>query len=189
MLGKYRWLLIFIAALITAGGGLYIGKIKEKDYMGRMYERRDFTLLDDGGNFFQLSKFPKDKLLLLIFLPDGVPPSLVKDFRMFSKNLDELHRLDVETMMITRSNKEVARNFKEASGFAKPLLWDPSGTVGRLVGIWPNPLPVSHWGYALMDNRFQVYWVNVTKQPLTYPTLLAELKKLSASIQTSSGSR
>jgi peroxiredoxin len=189
MLGKYRWLLIFFAALVTAGGGLYLGKLKEKDYLGRMYERRDFTLLDDGGNFFQLSKFPKNKLLLLVFLPDGLPPSLVKDFRAFSRNLVELRNLDVETLLISRSNKEVARNFKEASGFKRPLLWDPSGTVGRLVGIWPSPLPVSHWGYALLDNRFQVYWVRVSKQPLPYPKLLAELKTLSASIQTSSGSR
>jgi peroxiredoxin len=182
MFGRYRWLLIFFAALVTAGGGLFLGKMKEKDYVGQMYARKDFTLLDDKGELFQLSKFPSDKLLLLIFTPDSIPPAWVKPFREFSRKLGELKSLDVESMMITRTNREIARNFKEASAFPSPMLVDTSGTVGRLVGIWPGPGAAGYWGYALVDNRLQVYWAATSAQPMKYGALLAELKKLSTSI-------
>lgn len=188
MFGKYRWLLIFFAALVTAGAGLFLGKMKEKDYVGQMYARKDFTLMDDKGELFQLAKFPADKLLLLVFTPDALPPSEVKPFREFSRRLGELKGLDVESMMVTRTNREVARNFKEASGFSSRLLVDTSGTVGRLVGIWPQPDTVRYWGYALVDNRLQVYWAATSQTPMEYGRLLEELKKLATSKQTSSGS-
>lgn len=188
MLGRYRWLLIFFAALVTAGGGLFLGKMKEKDYVGQMYARKDFTLMDDKGELFQLAKFPANKLLLLIFTPDGLPPSQVKPFREFSRKLAELQQLDVESMMITRTNREVARNFKEASGFPFRMLVDASGTVGRLVGIWPKPDPVAYWGYAIADNQLHVYWAATSQAPMEYSRLLGELKKLAISKQTSSGS-
>lgn len=188
MLGRYRWLLIFFAALVTAGGGLFLGKMKEKDYVGEMYARKDFTLMDDQGELFQLAKFPPNKLLLLIFTPDGLPPGQVKPFREFSRKLGELKRLDVESMMVTRTNREVARNFKESAGFPSRMLVDSSGTVGRLVEIWPRPDAVSYWGYALVDNRLHVYWAATSPAPMEYGRLLAELKKLAISKQTSSGS-
>jgi peroxiredoxin len=188
MLGRYRWLLVFFAALVTAGGGLFLGKMKEKDYVGQMYARKDFTLMDDKGELFQLAKFPANKLLLLIFTPDALPPAQVKPFREFARKLGELKQLDVESMMVTRTNREIARNFKESSGFTSRMLVDMSGTVGRLVGIWPQPDPVSYWGYALVDNHLQVYWAASSQAPMDYGRLLGELKKLATSKQTSSGS-
>jgi peroxiredoxin len=188
MFGRYRWLLIFFAALLTAGGGLFLGKMKEKDYMGQMYARRDFTLMDDQGELFQLAKFPANKLLLMIFTPDALPPAEVRPFREFSRKLGELKALDVESVIVTRTNREVARNFKEASGFSYRMLVDMSGTVGRLVGIWPRPEASAYWGYALVDNRLQVYWEATSAQPMEYGALLAELKKTAISKQTSSES-
>jgi peroxiredoxin len=186
MFGRYRWLLIFVAALITAGGGLFLGKMKEKDYVSEMYARKDFTLMDDQGELFQLAKFPHNKLLLLIFTPDSLPPGQVKPFREFSRRLGELKGLDVESMMVTRTNREVARNFKESAGFPSRMLVDSSGTVGRLVGVWPRPDQVAYWGYALVDNRLQVYWAATAPAPMDYGSLLKELKKLATSKQTSS---
>lgn len=188
MFGRYRWLAIFFAALITAGGGLFLGKMKEKDYVGQMYARKNFTLMDDKGELFELSKFPGNKLLLLIFTPDALPPRQVKPFADFSKRLGQLKSLDVESMIVTRTNREIARNFKEASGFPSRMLVDTSGTVGRLVGIWPDNRAVTYWGYALADNQLRVYWAATSQVPMQYDALLTELKKLSAAIskQTSS---
>lgn len=177
-----------MAAMVTAGGGLLLGKFKEKDYIAQLYRRQDFTLLDSQGNFFQLAKFPEEKLLLLVFTPDGIHPVFVKAFRELSSHLKELSALDVEVMLITRTSREIARNFKEAAQFQSTLLLDPSGTVGRNIGIWPSPEPVNFWGYALIDNRLQVYWTKTNNYPLNFAQIMTELRKLSASMKTSNGS-
>jgi len=178
--GNYRWLIMIFIALSTVAAGLVVGKLKEKDYVGQLYARTDFTLLDETGDFFQLSKLPETRLLLLVFTPDSIHPRLVKIFQEFSARLPELKNIGIDTKMITRTNREIARNFKEASRFPGRLLIDTSGTVGRNIGIWPDMNPVAHWGYALMDNKMQVFWATVEAQPISFDGLMTEMKKLSS---------
>ncbi len=184
---KIRWVFVVVACLLSIGGGLLLGKLKEKDYLGLMYKRSDFTLLDDRGDFFRLSQFPDTKLLLLVFTPDELHPSMVKSFREFSGHLGQLAALDVEVKLISRTNREIVRNFKEASGFMRALLLDSSGTVGQILGVWPDLQPTHYWHYVLLDNRMTVYWSTQSERILSYEEVMGELKKVSASKLTSSG--
>jgi peroxiredoxin len=192
-LGRFRWPILTGVILLSATAGLLVGKVQEKNYLGSLYARTDFTLLDDKGEFFQLAKFPSTRLLLLVFTPDEISPRLVPPFAIFSRKLKELEKTGVDPMMVTRTNREIARNFKEAAGFTARLLVDTSGSVGRNIGIWADLNPVSYWGYALIDNKMQVYWASKEPRPLTFEELLAEFKKVSdgdpkASSSTSSDS-
>ncbi len=121
---RYRWVFVLAALLMAAGGGLMFGKWKEKDSISRLYARTDFTLLTDDGEFFQLSKLPKEKLLLLVFTPDEIYPATVKQFHKFSLEVSRLEKLGIEVKMISRTNREIARNFKQAAQFTRPLLVD-----------------------------------------------------------------
>lgn len=172
----YRSLGIFAAILLAAGGGLMLGKWKEKDYLSSLYERRDFTLLSDSGDFFRLGAVPANRLVLLVFTPDGIPVEAVKPFFEFSKHLDDFQSQGVEVFLVSRTNKEILRNFKRASGFNAPVLLDAGGAVGRVAGFWPGPNPVISWGYALVDNQFRVYFSSAEEQPIAYEKLASQLK-------------
>ncbi|RYZ96513.1 MAG: redoxin domain-containing protein, partial [Proteobacteria bacterium] len=132
MLGKgiYRWLGLAFIVLAVIGGGLYVGKQREGDYIKKMYERTDFTLLDDDNEFFRLKDFPKEKLLLLVFTPDILSPELVDTFRVFSKKVPALRAKGVEVMMVSRANREILHNFRSSVYFPGRVLIDTSGTVG-----------------------------------------------------------
>lgn len=175
-MGNFRWVFILMAALIVAASGLLFGKMREKDFIAKMYERNDFMLLDAKGDFFQLQKFPKNKLLLLIFTPDSIDPRWVKPFKEFSAKVANLQKIGIEVMLITRTNREVARNFAEGAKFPSRLLLDNSGTVGRNLGVWPDFSPASYWGYALIDNQMRLYWAIREKEPLAYPDLVKSLQ-------------
>jgi peroxiredoxin len=184
---KSRWIWLLVAGLITAISGLLIGQLKSKDYLAQLYQRNDFTLLDDSGDFFQLSKFPDKKFLLLVFTPDGIHPDFVKPFFEFSKQAKNL--LGVEVMLISRTNRDIVRNFRDGSAFKGRLLLDTSGSVGRVTGIWPSMEAVSHWGYVLTDRDFQLYWTTTASRVLSYQEVRDRVEKLRPSPQTSSGSR
>ncbi len=183
---RYRWVLILICFAMAAIGGLFFGKWKEKDSIARMYARTDFTLLTEKGEFFQLSKLSKDKLLLLVFTPDELSPKLVKVFHQFFLELPRLEKLGIEVKMITRTNREIVRNFKQSAGFDRDLLIDTSGTVGRNLGIWPDLHPVDTWGYGLLNSQMQLYWAATDTQPMTVSEIIDELKKVGARFQSSS---
>jgi peroxiredoxin len=154
-----------------------LGKVKERDYLAALYERRDFTLLDDNGDFFQLSSLPRKKLALLVFTPDGIPPRDAKPFHEFSLHLGELRGQGIEALLVSRTNREIAKNFKRATRFPGRLLLDTGGSVGRNAGIWPGIELISYWGYALVDNEFHVLWTALSENaPLGYEKLIAELK-------------
>ncbi len=74
-------------------------------------------------------------------------------------------------MLVARTNREIARNFKRASHFEGRMLLDPSGTVGRLAGVWPGLEPVEHWGYVLTDRSFQLYWGMLEPAPINFAQL------------------
>lgn len=176
-LWRRRWFLLLLAGSITGIAGMIIGKIKEKETLSRLYERHDFTLLDDSGNFFQLSSLPKGELALLVFTPDGIPTDTVKPFFDFSLHLAELRARGVEVFLVSRTNREIMKNFKRAARFDAPALYDPSGTVGRLTGAWPGYQLVSDWSYVLIDSSLQLIWGMRAKMPLTYADLQEAWRK------------
>lgn len=182
LFGNYKILVVVAVTILTMGGGLLFGKLKEKDYLDKMYQRRNFTLLDEKGDFFELKKFPESKLLLLIFTPDELLPAWVTDFTKFSSERRKLEKLGVKTVLVTRINREVARNFKFATRFDGSLLLDSSGTVGRLAGIWDDFQGANYWGYALVDNHFRVYWRAKERALPSYGFLVEELKKVSRGV-------
>lgn len=173
MLSKFKWLFAVCALMAAAAGGLYVGKAKEGEYFSALYSRRDFTLLDDNGDFFTLSSVPERTLVLLLFTPDGIPVEAVRPIHEFSRHLDNLKKMGIETMLISRTNRDIVRNFKQAARFPGRLLLDTGGTVGRNAGIWEGFAPVPYWGYVLVNHRFEVLWLLRQERPLTF----GELKK------------
>ncbi len=177
MINRYKWIGLLAVTLVVCGGGLVLGKYKERDYMQALYERRDFTLLDDSGNFFQLSSLPQKRFALLVFTPDGIPTDSVKPFREFSLHLDELRDYGIEAMLVSRTNREIVKNFKHAAHFNGRLLLDVGGSVGRNAGIWQGMGLVSYWGYALVDREFQLHWTALAENaPLDYEQLIRQIK-------------
>jgi peroxiredoxin len=175
MLGKKRYLLFAVVSIIVASAGLYLGKTREKDYLSGIYGRTDFTLLDDSDDFFRLSALPANERLLLIFTPDGIHPATVPAFMAFSRHLEDFRQRHIRVALITRTNKEIVANFKRASGFKGKVLYDLSGTVGRIVGVWPSLQPVTHWGYVLLDAQFNQHFVQVANAPVSYEELIAQI--------------
>lgn len=177
MFGKQRYLWVGVCALIVATAGLYIGKLKEKDFLDELYLHRDFTLLDDNNDFFTLSAFPRDQRLLLIFTPDGLPPEAVGPFAEFSRRLADFQQRKIQVMLVTRTNKEIVMNFKAAARFPGRVLSDLSGTVGRTVGVWPSLDPVDHWGYVLVDHAFNQLFAQVANRPVSADELLRQIPR------------
>lgn len=176
--GRYRWFIFVFVALVVATAGLVLGKRKEGDYLRSLYARTDFMLLTDDDEFFRLRDFPKTKLLLLVFTPDSLVPELVEPFRGFSRRVPDLQQRGVEVMLLTRGNREIARNFKNAAAFPAKLLIDNSGTVGKNLGIWKDLLPVRYWGYAVVDSGLNLYWSATSPGPLTFDEVWNQLQKL-----------
>lgn len=180
MIGKsaYRWLGLTFVVLLVVGAGLWVGKQREGAYLERLYARTDFTLLDDDNEFFHLHDFPKDRLLLLVFTPDALSPSLVETFRNFSRHVKDLKARGVDVMMVSRTNRDTVHNFRSSVYFPGRVLLDTSGTVGRNIGIWDDFTPVNYWGYALVDGANHVYWTSREENILSYEQVWAQLKKM-----------
>lgn len=177
MLGKFKWLFAVFALLATAAAGLYLGKSKEGEYLTSLYSRRDFTLIDDAGEFFTLSSIPEKKLLLLLFTPDGIPIESVRPIYEFSRHLGDLKQMGIETMLISRTNRDVVKNFKEAARFPTKLLLDTGGTVGRNAGVWEGFDVANYWGYALVNRHFETLWLSKHESPLSFEDLKKALKE------------
>ncbi len=177
MNSRFKWYGVFVSLFLVCGAGLMLGKFREKDYLSALYERRDFTLLDDRGDFFRLNSMSEKKLALLVFTPDGIPVEMVKPFAEFSRHVDDLQKQGIETYLVSRTNREIVKNFKYASRFPERLLLDTGGTVGRNAGVWPSVEPVSYWAYALVDREFHVLWLKTHEFPLPYEQLIQMLKE------------
>ena len=175
---RIKWYLMGAALILTCSGGLMLGKLREKDYLSGLYERRDFTLLDDKGEFFRLNSLPEKKLALLVFTPDGIPVDTVKPFSEFAKHLGDLQAKGIEPLLISRTHREIVRNFQRAAGSSMRFLVDMSGTVGKVAGAWPGTQLVSYWAYTLVDREFHVLWQATSENgPMSYEQLMGELKK------------
>lgn len=177
ILGRYKWLWLVASLLLTGTVGLLLGKSEEKSYLASLYERRDFTLLDDSGDFFSISKIPERTLALLVFTPDGIPVESVRPFHEFSARVEELKKMGIEAILISRTNREIVKNFKAAARFPGKLLLDTGGTVGRNTGIWDGYEAVPYWGYALLNNRNEVLWMERSDSVMSVDALKKALNE------------
>ncbi|MGZ3653522.1 MAG: redoxin domain-containing protein [Bdellovibrionota bacterium] len=174
---RLKWYAFAICLMGVCTGGLMLGKAKEHDYLGGLYERHDFTLLDDENEFFHLAAMPTRTLALLVFTPDGIPVNTVKPMYDFGQHLDDLRNQGIETYLVSRTSKDIVRNFKRAARLRTRVLLDVGGTVARNAGAWDGVRLVSTWAYALVDKNFHVLWLANSDQPMEYTQLIGELRK------------
>ena len=156
---------LVLAFLIISALGYFFGKIRGAGFIEQMYERRNFTLLEDNGNFFELKSLPEKRLALLIFTPDAIPSNMVKPLFDFGRAEEFFRSKNIELILVTRTNSEIVKNFKRATRFPGRLLIDSSGTVGRLSGVWGEG-EAKGWGYLLTDNKFGLLWRHSSPQVL-----------------------
>lgn len=174
---RLKWYALAMALMLVAGGGLMFGRYKEKDYIGGLYARSDFTLLDDAGEFFRLNSLSPKTLALLVFTPDGIPTQAVEPFYAFGRHVDDLRARGIEPFLVSRTHKDIAKNFKRAAHFTARLLLDAGGSVGRNAGVWQGTMPSTTWSYALVDREFHVLWNASADAPIAYDQLMEELRK------------
>ena len=156
--------------------GLLLGKSREHEYLSALYERRDFTLLDDHNEFFSLSSLPAKKLALLVFTPDGIPTDEVKEFFDFGIHVGDLRAQGIETFLVSRVNRDIVANFSRATRFPGRVLLDTGASVSRNAGVWTGN-PLGTWAYVLADREFHVLWEATSERPMSYAMLVSELKK------------
>jgi peroxiredoxin len=185
-MNRWSWLAMAAAILVAGGAGLMYGKLKEKDYLASMNTFHDFTLLDDQGEFFHLNELPASSLALLIFTPDGIPTNNVKPFSDFFRHAEGLKAEGLEIVVISRSNREIVRNFLRATRFPVRFLVDAGGSVGLNLGAWSNIQPSREWSYILVDRKLQVYWSQQSAKPVSYEDFFAAMQKVSASLSKNS---
>lgn len=176
MFGRFKWWFVGCVTILVGIAGLMFGKAREGEYLSRFKPRADFLLLDDRNEFFYLKDLAEGRLLLMIFPPDGLSPTLVRPFGQFSRKVEDLAKRGVDAVMVARGNHEIAKNFKRASHFPGRLLLDAGGTVGRNLGVWPDRLPAVEWSYVLLDRTGTMVWGAAAKTPLSYDELLSQLK-------------
>lgn len=173
---RIKWYVFAACLMIVCTGGLILGKNRERDYLGALYERRDFTLLDDQNEFFRLNSLPAKKLALLVFTPDGIPTDTVKEFYDFGLHLGDLRAKGIETFLVSRVNRDIVANFKRASHFSGRTLLDVGGSVSRNAGVWNGSVTLT-WAYVLVDREFHILWQATSERPMSYEQLVEELKK------------
>lgn len=171
-MNKGRWVIILtVCALLVAMAGLVVGRRKEKAYLASMNTHGDFMLMDDTENFFELSKMPAGKRLLMIFTPDGIPTNSVAAFHAFSRHLTDFAKQGIEVKLVSRTNKDIVMNFREAARFEGRVLFDVGGTVGRIATAWPTNNLVNDWTYILTDNKFNILYGARAPEPMSYEEL------------------
>jgi peroxiredoxin len=173
---RLKWYAFAVSLMAVCAAGLVLGKTRERDYLGALYERHNFTLLDDQNEFFELNSLPTKKLALLVFTPDGIPTDTVKEFYPFGVHLGDLKAQGIETFLVTRVSREIVANFKRVTRFSGRVLLDVGGTVSRNAGVWNGNITLA-WNYALVDREFRVLWQASSERPLSYEQLQEELKK------------
>ena len=163
--------------IMVVVGGLIFGRVKEATYLPMLNERKDFLLQDYKGEFFHLSKMPKEKVYLLIFTPDEIFQKSVGPMAEFNLALKQIREKKVEVVWITRTNRDIVLNFRSACGFPGTLLIDMGGTVGKRFDLWPTIDTVRTWGYALVNSEGEVFKTLRSENVLTAQEVINLLDK------------
>ena len=159
ILNRYRFIFLFLIGAIAAVlAGNTVWKEKKSAFIGSVYERHSFLLLDDEGNLFGTKNLQSDEKLLLVFVPDILQPDSTVQLKSFARDLGALKKKNIVVALISRSNFDVSFNLKRISGYPGRILRDPSGSIGRILGAWTSYQATKEWRYALVDKGLRIFW-------------------------------
>ncbi|MCO5142294.1 MAG: peroxiredoxin family protein [Oligoflexia bacterium] len=174
---KYKWAIIGIVAMIVAGSGLFVGKLQEKKFLTNLHSSMGFTLMDVDYQMYSLKDLPKEKFLLLILTPDGIPTKTVLPFARFSAKSKSLTEIGIEIALVSKLSVDLLKNFQKATRFKGKVLLDPSGFIGRKIGAWTTQNETTNWNYVIIDKDMNIYWKTSAQQPLLIEQLVDSVRR------------
>lgn len=180
---KFRWAVFGVVAMVVAGSGLILGKLQEEKLLSNLNTSVGFTLMDTNYHLYSLKDLPKDKLLLLILTPDGIPTNTVLPFSRFVAKSKKLTDLGLEISVVSRLDADVLKNFQKATRFKGHVLLDPSGVIGRKLGVQPTDRKSNRWDYAIVDNQMHLYWKTSSETPLLVEQLVNSIDSVKDRVQ------
>ena len=159
LLTRYRFLFLFlVGGILTVTAGTVIWNQKKGPYLEALYERSSFILLDDQNNFYGTKDIKEGERLFLVFVPDAIESRYIGELHKFAGDLDILRSKKIAVALVARLPPDSIRNLKRLAQFPGRALLDPSGSLGRVTGIWPDMEPVRTWGYVMIDKNLHVLW-------------------------------
>lgn len=172
---NFKLLALIVGCVVAAGAGQVYWMGKKDKVMEELYSRKGFMLLDDKGAIFRTASIKHDERLLLIFTPDILQQKDVRPLWELGKKLNAIEKKNVEVALISRVDKDIVRNFARAARWPAQILFDPSGSVGRLTHAWPGIASVKNWGISIVDKDFRVYWTLTADEVIPAEELLKKL--------------
>ena len=116
----------------------------------------DFTLPDDKGGSFTLSKHRGKPVVVEFYCEDGTEGCEVEN-REFSALSPEFRKLGVEVIGISPQDVESHRKFRAKNGFAHPLLADTDLKANKAYDVWQQK---KLWGREYMGTIRVTYLVD-----------------------------
>jgi len=162
-----------IIILLVVGVGNLFWKNKKEQALKELKTVKQFSLLEDNGKLFKSTDLSSSQKMLLIFTPDFPTQIDVNAFYKFIKYQESLEKKGIQVILISRGNQDLIQNFKRATRFKGRLLFDLSGTVGKLFGAWPTLEKDKNWTYALVGNDLRVYWQKISPIFLSFAEVRA----------------
>ncbi len=106
----------------------------------------DFTLPDDRGGSFKLSK-QRGKPVVVEFYCEDDSGGCVTENQEFSALVPEFHKLGAEMVAISPQDIASHKKFSAKYGFVQPLLADPELAAIKAYGLWEQK---KLWGHEFM---------------------------------------
>jgi peroxiredoxin Q/BCP len=116
----------------------------------------DFTLPDDKGVSFTLSKLRGKPVVVEFYCEDGTEGCEIEN-REFSALSPEFKKLGVEVVAISPQDVESHRKFSAKHGFAHPLLADTDLKANKAYDVWQQK---KLWGREYMGTIRVTYLVD-----------------------------
>lgn len=107
---------------------------EDSDMLAIGQKAPDFTLQDDRGKNWTLSKLEGKKRVVLVFYPGDSTPVCRSQFCAIRDDFVEFQREDVQVFGINPQSAESHNKFREKNNFPFPLLVDKEKKVVRAYG-------------------------------------------------------
>lgn len=95
----------------------------------------DFTLKDQDGNLFDISKYKGEKKLVVFFYPQDGSLNCTNEACYFRDLTDVFNEADAFLMGISGQSVASHKNFAETNRLTYTLLSDENGLVRKLFGV------------------------------------------------------
>jgi thioredoxin-dependent peroxiredoxin len=116
----------------------------------------DFTLPDDKGGSFTLSKARGKPVVVEFYCEDGTEGCEIEN-KEFSALSPEFKKLGVEVVAISPQDVESHRKFSAKHGFAHPLLADTDLKANKAYDVWQQK---KLWGREYMGTIRVTYLID-----------------------------